>query len=485
MTLNADDLGRRVVSGASFKLVGVAVRTLITLGSTAVLARLLRPADYGLIAMATVVTEFASLFSTVGMTDVLIQRRRISRIQMETVFWALLALGVALAAGVILTSFVADKLFGDARVAPLLRALAILFITNSLGSIPNVLMARTLQFKTEFYIGTSAMLIRSAAAIIAALSGAGIWSLVIGGITGSVVTSALGLWRFPFLPRLRYSHAYIKSSWRTSWKYLAGGLVYYFSMNIDLVLVGRNYGAATLGLYQNARSLADELRARIANPLAQTLFPAFSAIQSEPEKLRDLFTRSGRLLATIIFLFGAIISSGANEIVLILYGPKWIDMENMIILFGFAAAARGATALASPLLNASNRTGLVLKYHIAGTLIQTLALTLAIPHGISAASAATAVAASFSLVTYHAALRSFGMNLKDMSRMLGPPIIASGIAFIVATEFRPLVEQFTAIPRLGIISATVILTYASTLFLSGKPHVVDVAALIRRITRGQ
>ena len=95
--LNSDDLGRRVVSGAGYKFLGIALRTAITIGSTAILARLLSPADFGYIAMATVITEFAGLFGAFGFTNVLIQRRVISRLQLDTVFWATLAVGIVLA----------------------------------------------------------------------------------------------------------------------------------------------------------------------------------------------------------------------------------------------------------------------------------------------------------------------------------------------------------------------------------------------------
>lgn len=84
--LDSRQLGGRVVIGAGFKFAGIALRTLITFGSLAVLARLLEPADFGYVAMATVVTEFAALFSTFGMTNVLTQRQVINRLQIDTVF---------------------------------------------------------------------------------------------------------------------------------------------------------------------------------------------------------------------------------------------------------------------------------------------------------------------------------------------------------------------------------------------------------------
>src|SRR5512145_360939 len=120
---SSENLGRRVVNGATFTFLGIAIRTGITVASMAILARLLTPADFGNIAMATVVTELAALFSNFGFGSILVQRSRISRIQMDTMFWAALGLGVLLTGVVFGTSLVAAEIFNDELVGALLQVL--------------------------------------------------------------------------------------------------------------------------------------------------------------------------------------------------------------------------------------------------------------------------------------------------------------------------------------------------------------------------
>ena len=107
----SDNLGRRVVTGAAFTFLGIALRTTITVGSMAVLARLLTPTDFGHIAMATVITELAAVFANFGFGSILIQKSKISRIQIDTMHWSAIALGLILTVLVFVLSFFAELFF--------------------------------------------------------------------------------------------------------------------------------------------------------------------------------------------------------------------------------------------------------------------------------------------------------------------------------------------------------------------------------------
>jgi len=274
--LDSGNIGQRVAIGTGYKIVGIALRTAITIASTAVLARLLTPADFGYMAMATVLTEFASLFGVFGFTNVLIQRKVITRIQLDTVFWATLCVGCLLAAIVVSLSYFSDWLFDDPGVAPLLRVLSLAFIFNSLTAVPWVVLSRHMQFGIEFWAQIGVALLRAITAILCAVAGLGVWSLVIGGLVGTVGGVIVNYIFVPYLPRFRLHMPLLTRTWRTSMSYFGSNILYFINMNLDLLLIGRQLGATPLGYYQNARSLTDEIRARIAMPLQHVLFPAFA-----------------------------------------------------------------------------------------------------------------------------------------------------------------------------------------------------------------
>jgi O-antigen/teichoic acid export membrane protein len=397
---------------------------------------MLTPTDFGYIAMATVVTEFAALFGKFGFTDVLIQRRTIRRLQVDTVFWASMAIGAALALSVLLLSFLADWFFGDPQVGPLMRVLCISFVLNSLVATPSVVLSRLLHFRTEFWIQTGTVLIRAIVAVTCAALGYGVWSLVAGSIAGSLASVLMYFIAVPYLPRLKFHLSYLTSTFSTSSFYFAGGLLYYLNMSIDLILVGRHLGATSLGFYQNARSLTDEIRARLAAPLAQVLFPAFSSLQGQASQQQHLFMRAARLLATVIFPLGFGVSATAPELVPVLYGPQWLDMVPLVVLFGISAALRGSTAIASPLLNASNRVGLTLKYNAINTVLMVVGVVVALPYGVNAVAAAVAFASLYPLVTYRVGIGVIGLNAGHMLRILVPPVAASGLMWAAIAGLR-------------------------------------------------
>ncbi len=439
-------MGGRVVSGASFQFLGIGLRTAITLGSTAILARLLAPADFGYVAMATVVTEFAALFANFGFNNLLIQRRRINRLQIDTVFWAAAGLGAALAGIVFVASFFAGWLFADARVGELLRVLCITFLLSGLPTVPGVVLARLMHFRTDFLIQMTTVALRTLVAIGFAYAGFGMWSLVAGAVTGAVLQVVLGFLAVPYLPRLRFHSKFLTSTWRTSSSYFGGGLLHYANMNLDLLLIGRQLGATQLGYYQNARALTDEVRSRIAMPLQQVLFPAFAAMQDERERMQQVVLRSGRILGAVVIPIGVGLAAVAQELVPVLYGPKWLAMVPVMGLFGLSAALRASTAIATPLFNANSRVSLGLKYDAISTTMMVIGIWFAMPYGTTAVTMVIVVTSLYRLLPFRAALGLIGLQNRHVGQILGPPFLASLLLWLSITILRPYSFSWLANP---------------------------------------
>lgn len=483
--LDPNNLGRRVVSGASYIFLGIGLRTLITIGSVAVLARLLTPSDFGYIAMATVITEFAGLFGGFGFANILIQRRVINRLQLDTVFWASALVGAALTTVVFGLSFLAGWLFATPLTGDLLRFLCLTFVLSSLTSVHEAIIARLMHFRTEFWIQIITIAIRALVAIIFAIQGFGVWSLVAGALAASASSLCLNLFAVPYFPRFRFHTAYISSTVRTSGSYFGSGILFYLSMNIDILLIGRFLGANALGFYQNARSLTDEIRSRIAMPLQRVLFPAFAAIQKDTERLQSSVTRSGRILAATIIPVGLGLSAIAEEMVPVLYGEKWLAMIPILRMFGISAALRGATAIATPIFNAKNHVWLALKYNIVGTILMVAGVALALPYGVDAVAVAVALYSLFSLVTFHAGLRLIGLGIRHVAKILGPPAVAALIMWLTIRHARPLISAWT--DHLGILLPAHIalgaVVYVSTLHLISREYFSDFAELARKFLK--
>ncbi|MBL8349605.1 MAG: lipopolysaccharide biosynthesis protein [Burkholderiaceae bacterium] len=472
-TLRADGLGRRIAGGASYQFLGIALRTVLTIGSTATLARLLTPADFGYVAMATVVTEFAALLGAFGFGNVMVQRRVINRLQLDTVFWATVAIGALLTGVVFVLSFTTGWLFADPHVGALLRVLCLTFVINSLTTVPWIVIARQMRFHIEFWINLGTVVIRIGAAIVSAAAGLGVWSLVVGAVVGSLAAVTLYSVFVPYLPRRRMHLPFLRSIWRTSSGYLGNSTLYYLNTNLDLLLIGRRLGPTPLGYYQNARALTDEIRARIAMPIQQVLFPAFSAIQTDRARFQQLVLRAGRLLAAVVVPIGVGVSANAPELVSVLYGEAWRPMIPVMAMFGLSAALRAASAISQPLFNSNNRVVLAFRYNAVGTALLVAGVLLTMPYGIEAVGIAVAMSSLYSVVTLRAAFGLIGLGTRHVLQVLGPPAVASGVMWLAIASIRAMDWNSAPSVMLGVQVASGSIVYLLTLHILSRQYLND------------
>lgn len=479
------DLGRRVVDGAAFTFLGIAFRIAVTLGSMAILARLLTPADFGHIAMATVITELAALFANFGFGSILIQRPRIARIQIDTMFWAACALGALLMATVFLLSFQAGALFNDARVGELLRVLCLSFLLEELSVVPRSLLARLLMFRMDFAVQALMLLCRAGVAVLMALTGWGVWSLVGGALAGLLAQSLAYLLLAGYCPRLRFSRAFLASTWRVNSGYFGNGILFYVNANFDLFLVGRLLGAVSLGYYQNARSLTDEVRTRMAIPLQRVLFPAFSAVQDDLPRFQAGILRSGRLLALAVIPVGFGIAAVAEELVPILYGPQWLAMIPILQIIAASSGIRAATTIGTPIYNATNRLGLAFRLYLLSTLIFTGSLYLGSHWGVTGVAWAVLATTPVSVVFLRVALGLVRLDTRAEWRMLGVPTLAALLMLLAIGLVRPLLAGAVDAPlfRLALLVLFGVAVYVAAVLIMARSYLDDLRALLRNIGR--
>jgi PST family polysaccharide transporter len=441
LVLNTNNLDRKVFHGASFTFLSVILRTSFTIGSMSILARLLTPRDFGYLAMATVVTEFANILSSFGLSNILIQRRRISRLQLDTVFWAAIGIGCVLALSVFGLSFISGWLFADPAIGALLHFLCLNFIFGGAATVHEALLSRLMRFRTDFVIQVTAIGLRSIVAVVCAYYGCGVWSLVAGSLTGTFTLMALMILIVRYVPRFRFNPAYLLSTWKTSGSYFGNNLLYSVNVNIDLFLIGRQLGAHALGYYQNGRALTDEVRGRLAMPLQRVLFPAFASIQNDIARLQQSVLKSSHLLAAVICPVGFGISATAPEIVPVLYGEQWLAMIPLLTVLGISAALRASTAIAFPLFNSQNRVVLSFKYNVIGTIIFILSIFIAIPFGLEFVALTISINSIFSVVFFWASLRLINLGLRALSYVLLLPIIASLIMWAAIIFLRSQIQS--------------------------------------------
>lgn len=479
-----DELSRRVVSGAAFTILGIALRTAVTVGSMAVLARLLTPADFGHIAMATVITELAAIFANFGFGSILIQRLRISRIQIDTMHWSAVGLGATLTLLVFGLSFLASHLFQDETVGPLLRVLCLTFILEELTIAPRSLLARRMQFQQDFYVQLCTMLARTGTAIVMAFNGMGVWSLAGGALAGSVV-QAIAYQAFTgYLPRFKFSAPFLRSTWRTNGGYFGNGILFYVNSNLDLLLIGRMLGASMLGQYQNARSLTDEIRVRMVQPLQRVLFPAFSAIQNDMDRFRDGILRSARLLALMFIPMGFGVAAVAPELVSVLYGAQWLPMIPILQVISIATGLSSVASVNTPIFNATNRVGLSFQLYFVQTLFAVAFMLVGSQWGVMGVAWSRLALVPIGLVFFRISIELVKMNTRHIFHIIGPPCIAAISMWWILGFARGWVKIWITgeVPQLGCLIGLGITIYLAISLIISPQHVRDAQAAMSKLS---
>lgn len=332
----------RRYSVARGTLVVVATRwmdRLIGLVSTVILARLLAPEDFGIIAMASVAIALADVMLDLGVNVALIRNRNATQAHYDTA-WTIRLIQMSIATIVlVLTAPFAAEYFHDERVKPVLQVLAFSLLISGCENIGIVAFQKQMQFGAEFRFLFVRRIAGVSTTVIAAWLLHSYWALVIGALTGRAVGVVLSYWVHPMRPRLsfeKFREIFSISQW-----VLIRSIGTYAQHNLPRILVGRWSTAATMGAY----TLADEISAmpstELLAPLNRVLYPAFSEVQDNPEQLKRLFLLAQGVQALLAMPATVGLALVADEAVRIILGEKWliaVPFIQVLALVGIAQA---------------------------------------------------------------------------------------------------------------------------------------------------
>jgi len=475
------DLKRRVVRGAGYTFLGMALRVLLTIGSTAVLARLLTPEDYGLVGLASIVTELTAALTNVGLSAILIQRSRLARIQCDTVFWFSIGVGGALFLILAALAPVFAQLLGDPRVGPLLRVLPIMFLLEQLTIVQHVAMMRLMLFDLDLRVQLAALLGRICISITFAALGWGPWALVAGSIGGKLLEIACMWWAIPYRPRARFQTAFMRSNIRASASILSLGGVRYVMGNVDFLVVGRMFGAAELGYYQAAYTLSSELRNRLAGPLQKVLYPAYARVREEPERFRRGVSTSLKLLSTAVVPLGFGMSATAHELIPILYGPQWHAAIPMLQALGIAGATMAIFSLTGSVMSALRQWELMLKISLYGSPVRIAIILSGSYWGPVGVAWAFTIAQLSGFVAGVIATKMCGMSAGQYARTLWPAMASGGLMILAVTLLRPQLLHLQVFERLGVLVLAGAIVYGAGILLLWPQAVTEARDILKRL----
>lgn len=356
-----------------------------------VLARLLEPDEWGLAAMVLVFAALILIFSDLAFGAALVQRRSLSEADRSTVFWLTVGGGLVFTLGGIGLAGPVAALYGEPDVEPLFAALSLSFFVTALGTTQKALMTREMDFKRLELRMIGATVVGAVVAISLAASGFGAWAIIVQQIAIAAVSTALLWGSYPWRPRFLFSFDSVRSLGSFSANVLGTQILFYFSRNADNFLIGRFLGAAPLGAYALAYNLVLVPFSRIASPIQEVLFPAFSRLQDDPRKVGSAWLRVNRLVGAIALpaLVGLIVV--APDFVTVVLGDKWRPAIPVVQILAWAGLLQSLQRLNSSVLQARDRTGTLLRFSIIASVANVAAFVIGLQWGIVGVAAAYAL----------------------------------------------------------------------------------------------
>ncbi|MEA5564729.1 MOP flippase family protein [Anabaena sp. UHCC 0399] len=321
----SSNLRRKALVGVFWSAIESWGRQVISFGVFFLLARLLGPETFGLVALSSVCLNFLQVFVDQGFSQAIIQRKELEPEHLDTAFWTNLGMGTFLAIMTIASASLIGYFFKEPAIIPIIRCLSVTFIFIAFSSVQNAILQRTLAFKSLAKRTLIGVLIGGIVGVTMAFRGFGVWSLVAQQITSSFV-QVLVLWKVSdWRPGLRFSQRHFKELFSFGINVLGMNIFNFFNRRSDDFLIGYFLGSVALGYYTVAYRLLLVLTELLTSIIARVSLPTFARLQEEPERLRNALYQAIKLTSLITFpgFFGMVIL--APEIVRVVFGEQWLQ----------------------------------------------------------------------------------------------------------------------------------------------------------------
>lgn len=361
-----------------------------------VLARLLAPEDFGVLLTIQVFTGLAGFVAGGGMGQALVRAKEATQQDYDIVFTLQLGIGCLIYAGFFFAAPWFAKWYDTPLYTDLLRVSALSFIFRPLVNLPASMLYRQMRYKAQTIVGITSLLVSSSTSILLAWLGYGVWSLIWGGIAGSIYSAAvlipLARWRPGFSLEFRRGRDIARYGILVS----ANDIVGYLRNQVSIFILSRTLGPASVGLFNKGESLARMPHSFITGSVYHVLFRSMAAEQDNLDKCRYLFFRSIALVAVYATPFYVGLLWLAEPLIRGVYGEKWIDAAGPLMILAFAWPFWLVSNLSGAVLAAQNWLGYELKVQVATLVITVLAVVIALPFGIDGVAWAVVGVSAFS-----------------------------------------------------------------------------------------
>lgn len=427
----SQELKHTVIKGSLALLLSQGMSFGLSTINTLVLARLLTPADFGIIGMVTVIINFVGMFKDAGLSTATVQIDKIEKNQISTLFWINTFISLALGFTILLSSPLVALFYKKPELTAVTAILSFSFIIQGFTIQHNALLQRHLNFTILAINEIIGQLIMMVVAIAMAYFGFRYWALVGGTVARSVVLLLLTFYSCPWIPGKMQKGTDVRNMLKFGGHLTGSNFINYLSRNLDSLLIGKFIGAEPLGLYSRAFTLLMQPLVQVRAPLTTLSLPVLSSLKKDPVRYLSFFQKLVDISISLSLPVSVYCFLESEFLIRILLGPQWMDAESVfkiLSIAGFFIALSVSPGLVMLSYGFSKR---YLRLNVLTALITSVSFVAGIPFGIKGVSIAYAVSSALTMIPLiYYSFRDTPIKMKLIFESISGPVFASLVAGI-------------------------------------------------------
>ena len=378
----ASDTKDKVLSGIFWKLIERGGTQAVQFVIQIVLARILLPADYGVIALIVIFIAIAAVFVNSGFNTALIQKKDADKLDFSSVFYLSLCISGLVYVLLFLTAPAIASFYSESQITPVLRVLSVTLFFGAVNSVQYAMVAREMKFRKVFFSSLGGMMFSGILGIMMAYAGFGVWALVAQHLAQQIIITVILWFTVKWRPILEFSFTRLQKLFSFGGKLLCSSLLETVYYNIYGLVIGKFYNAEMLGFFSRGDQFPKLLMTNINSSISSVMLPALSAHQEDKSRVKAMVRRSIVTSSFVIFPLMAGLAVCAEPLVRLLLTDKWLPCVPFLQMMCLAYAFWPVHTANLQAINALGRSDIFLKLEIIKKCLGVVVLLLSIPYGI-------------------------------------------------------------------------------------------------------
>ena len=420
------ELKKQVLTGVKWIAIANIFRQILSLVSIVIFAKLLSVEDFGIFSILMIFNSFLIIFGDMGTTAAIVHTQKPSKLLLSSVFYFNLMTGLLLSSLLILSSTAISLFFEIPKLEPLLKLISLNFIIMSFMLVQKALLEKSMDFKSISTAESLSVLIGLILGLVSAYYGMGVYSLITQTLSTSIIATVM-LWYYSkWKPEWSFSLDEIKKIWKYTANLSAFEIINHFSTQADSFLIGKYLSASALGIYSIAYKIMLYPLQNISRVLMRVLFPAFSKLQNNDAKFREVYKHAIFYISLIAFPIMVGLMSTAEVLVDILFGDKWEGLALLLMILAPSGMIRSIYTTTGAIYKAKGNTDLQLKIGIVFTIITIIGFIIGLSYGVN--GVATSYLITNILISYPVFKISWGqigLSVKEGLKTIIPILFIS------------------------------------------------------------